>query len=110
LGAGLSEAVYEACFVKELMVQNISFEKLNALPVQYKGIVMESDLRMHFLIEELLIVELKTVSRFLPHHQASILTCMKLLVKPKAVIINFNAHNIVKEGHKVFYNKYYLQP
>jgi GxxExxY protein len=110
IGAGLSEAVYEACFAKELMIQDMAFEKLGSLPVAYKGIEMDSELRMHFLIEELLIVELKTVSRFLPHHQASILTCMKLLEKPKAVIFNFNAHNIVKEGHRVFFNKYYPQP
>jgi len=64
-------------------------------------------LRVDVLIEDILLIELKAVENLLPVHEAQILTYMKLLKKPKGILINFNCSNIFKEGQKTFVNEWY---
>jgi GxxExxY protein len=68
---------------------------------------MEADLRLDVLVEDLILVELKAIDGLLPVHEAQVLTYMKLLQKPKGILINFNCTNIVKEGQKTLVNEYY---
>jgi len=78
-------------------------------PIHYKGIILDADLRLDVLVEDLIIVELKSMDGILPVHEAQLLTYMKLLQKPKGVLINFNCSNIFKEGQKTMVNEYYAQ-
>ena len=107
LGPGSLESVYEKCFVRELLLQNIEHKTQLYVPVSYKGLLMEAELRLDVLIEDLILVELKAIEGMLAVHEAQVLTYMKLLQKPKGILINFNCTNIVKEGQKTFVNEYY---
>lgn len=107
LGPGLIESVYEKCFNQEISLRKINFKTQLWVPVEYKGINLEAELRLDVLVEDLVLVELKAVEGILPVHEAQVLTYMKLLKKPKGILINFNCINIFKEGQKTFVNEYY---
>lgn len=100
LGPGLLESVYEKCLKIELKEWDIQYACQVKVPVIYKEIPVETDLRCDLLIEKSLVVELKTVERVLPIHEAQILTYMKLLNSPIGLIINFNCSNLYREGQK----------
>lgn len=107
LGPGLLESVYEKCLIHELSLQGLDFKTQMLLPLEYNGLVIEAALRIDILVEDLLLVELKSVESFLPVHEAQVLTYMKLMRKPKGILINFNCTNIFKEGQKTFVNEFY---
>ena len=109
LGPGLLESVYENCMKEEFEMAGLRYVAQKQVPVLYKGRQMDSNLRIDLLVEDLIIVELKVVESIIPVHQAQILTYMKLLEKPKGIIINFNCTNIFKEGQKTFVNEYYTR-
>ena len=77
------------------------------VPVSYKGLALDADYRLDFLIEDEIVVELKAMEGILPVHEAQLLTYMKLLQKGKGILINFNSANIVKEGTKQMVNEYF---
>jgi len=106
LGPGLLESVYQKCFNRELSVKNFSFMSQVFTPINYKGVILDADLRLDLLVENALIVELKAIEGMLPIHEAQLLTYMKLLQKPKGILINFNCTNIFKEGQKTLVNEY----
>jgi len=105
LGPGLLESVYQKCFNYELSLKALNFRRQIVAPINYKGITLEADLRLDVLVEDSIIVEIKAVEGILPVHQAQLLTYMKLLKKPKGVLINFNCTNIFKEGQKTLVNE-----
>ena len=107
LGPGLLESVYEKCFVKELALKGINYQRQIKVPLDYKGESLEAELRLDVLAEDLLIIELKAVEGLLPIHEAILLTYMRLLEKPKGLLINFNCTNIVKAGQKTLVNRIY---
>lgn len=107
LGPGLLESVYHRCLIKELSIRDFNFQSELVLPINYKGIVVESNLRCDLFIENSLIVELKAVDKVLPIHEAQLMTYMKLLKVPMGLIINFNVTNIYKEGQKTYVNELY---
>ena len=109
IGPGLLESVYHKCLTKELSIRGINFETEVVIPIHYKGISIEADLRCDLFIEKKLIVELKAVEKILPIHEAQLLTYMKLLEIPVGLIINFNVTNIYKEGQKTYVNELYRQ-
>ena len=104
LGPGLLESVYEKCFRKELALRDIEYKTQLFVPIEYKGLLLDAELRLDFVVEDLLIVELKAIEGILPVHEAQVLTYMRLLQKPKGILINFNCINIFKEGQKTFVN------
>jgi len=75
------------------------------VPVQFKGIILETDLRCDLFVENCFAVELKTVAEIAPIHKAQLLTYMKLLKAPKGILINFNCVNLFKDGRKTFVNE-----
>ena len=105
LGPGLLESVYEKCFRKELALRSIDFKTQLYVPVEYKGLLLDTELRLDFVVEDLLVVELKAIDNILPVHEAQVLTYMRLMQKPKGVLINFNCIHIFKEGQKTFVNE-----
>jgi GxxExxY protein len=109
IGPGLLESVYHKCLIKELSIRGINFETELVIPINYKGINIEADLRCDLFVEKKLIVELKAIEKILPIHEAQLLTYMKLLEIPIGLIINFNVTNIYKEGQKTYVNELYRQ-
>lgn len=109
LGPGLLESVYESCMKEEFEMAGLRYTAQQQVPVLYKGRQMDANLRIDLLVEDLIVVELKVVESIIPVHQAQVLTYMKLLEKPKGIIINFNCTNIFKEGQKTFVNEYYTR-
>lgn len=107
LGPGLLESVYQQCMNKELLVRRIQFNSQIMVPIDYKGTKLDSILRCDYVIENILIVELKAVEYVLPIHDAQILTYMKLMNFPIGLLINFNSTNIFHTGQKTFVNELY---
>ena len=105
LGPGLLESVYHKCLAKELSLRNIKYVSEYKIPYSYKGVDLDIELRCDFIIENILIVELKAVEYILPVHEAQLLTYMKLLDVPKGVLLNFNVTNLFKEGQSTFVNE-----
>jgi GxxExxY protein len=109
LGPGLLESVYHKCLKRELFLQKIKFYSEQVVPVNYKGIELDAELRCDLIIDDAIVVELKSVEALSPIFEAQILTYMKLLQKPKGILLNFNCVNIFKEGQKTFVNELFRE-
>ncbi|MXO03345.1 GxxExxY protein [Flavobacterium sp. HBTb2-11-1] len=107
IGAGLLESIYHQCMIKELSIRGINFESELKIPVEYKGLQLESDLRCDLFIENCLVLELKAVDHIIPIHVAKLMSYMKLLESPIGLMINFNVTNIYHEGQKTYVNDLY---
>lgn len=107
LGPGLLESVYQDCMKQEYKIKEMNFKSQLLVPINYKGLILDTDYRLDFLVADEIIVELKAMEGILPVHEAQLLTYMKLLKKSKGIIINFNCTNIVKEGTKQMVNEYF---
>jgi len=97
LGPGLLESVYQACLAYELKDRGLAVETELAIPVIYRGIQIESGLRLDMLVEDQLIIELKSIEKILPVHVKQLLTYLRLANKPLGLLINFN-ENLLKDG------------
>ena len=96
LGPELLESVYEKCFVQELILNGFRVESQIIIPIEYKGLQLDADLKLDLLINNLIIVELKAVEEIHPAYRAQLLTHMKLMKKPQGLLINFFTSNITK--------------
>jgi GxxExxY protein len=103
LGPGLLESVYEYCLHKELESRGIKVKQQVYLPVVYKGEEIELNFRIDLLVEDEIVIELKSVETILPIHEAQILTYLKLADKKLGLLINFNVP-LLKNGFKRFIN------
>jgi GxxExxY protein len=101
LGPGLLESAYERCLSFELLCANIKHSIQKELPIEYKTIKLDCGYRIDMLIENDIIVELKSVDRILPIHEAQLLTYMKLSGIKIGLLINFNVCRL-KDGIKRF--------
>ena len=99
LGPGLLESAYETCLAYELQTAKLSFKRQHPLPVVYKAVSLDCGYRVDFLVEERLIVELKSVEKTLPIHDAQLLSYMKLAQVAVGLLINFNV-SLLKKGIK----------
>ena len=99
LGPGLLESTYEQCLAHEMKLKEMSFKIQHPLPVEYKGIRLDCGYRIDLLVENKLIVELKSVDKILPIHQAQLLTYMQLANIGIGLLINFNVQYL-KSGIK----------
>jgi GxxExxY protein len=107
LGPGLLESVYHKCLKQEFLLRDLSFVSEFLVPVHYKGIEVDTELRCDFLVEDKIVVELKAVELIAPVFEAQTLTYMRLLEKPKGILINFCCANLFKEGQRTFVNDYF---
>jgi GxxExxY protein len=107
LGPGLLESVYHQCLLKEFELRSIKYISENPVPNVYKGHFLETKLRCDFLIEDVLVLELKSVSEVNSIFEAQILTYMNLLKVPIGLLINFNVNNIFYDGQQTFVNEIY---
>ena len=101
LGPGLLESAYQQCLAYELSLNKVRFQTEVSLPVEYREIKLDCGYRLDLLIEDLLIVELKSVSQLEGIHSAQLLTYMRLARIPLGLLINFNVERL-KEGIKRF--------
>lgn len=99
LGPGLLESAYAECLAYELAKAGLHFERQSALPVRYKEVQLDCGYRLDFVIEGVLILELKSVAELHPIHEAQLLTYLKLDKKPLGLLINFNVP-VLKQGIK----------
>lgn len=104
LGPGLLESVYHRCMLHEMRLRNYAFQSELLVPVEYKGLTLDTQLRCDFLFANCVVVELKSVNAMTPIFEAQLLTYMKLLQVPKGILINFNVANIFREGQKTLVN------
>jgi len=91
LGPGLLESVYQECFCLELVANDLRHRGQVILPVRYKDHPIEIGFRADIVVEEQVLIELKTVQTILPVHEAQILTYLKLSGVRRGLLINFNA-------------------
>jgi GxxExxY protein len=106
LGPGLLESVYEQCLKFELERNGYNVKQQVVVKIEYDDLELESTLRIDLLVNDTVIIELKTVESILPIHEAQLLTYMKLLEKPQGLLINFHTTNITK-SLKPFVNEYF---
>ncbi len=95
LGAGLLENTYEKCLAYELGLKGIPFIVQASIPIEYKEIKLECGYRLDFLVDECLILELKSVEKMLKIHEAQMLTYLKLTGISTGLLINFNESRLV---------------
>ena len=107
LGPGLLESVYEKCLAHLLELNGHQVMRQQVVPVEFRGLYLDVDLRYDLLVDDLIIIELKTVDAFNPVHDAQLLTYLKLLKKPKGILINFNCSNIFRESQKTFVTEHF---
>lgn len=101
LGPGLLESAYENCLSYELEKKNFKIEKQKPIPIVYKDIKLDCGYRLDLVVNNLVIVEIKSIDVVAPVHEAQILTYMKFAKIKVGLLINFNV-TILKNGLKRF--------
>ncbi len=96
LGPGLLESVYEKCLKEELEFQGFKVQTQQKVKLEYRNVQIETELRLDLLVNDIIIVEIKSIENLLPVHEAQLLTYMSLLEKPQGLLINFYTDNITK--------------
>lgn len=99
LGPGLLESAYEECLFYELTQLGLKVERQKPVPVVYKEIKLDYGYRIDLLVEDTVILELKSIDAFAPVHEAQLLTYMKFANKKIGLLINFNV-TVLKNGLK----------
>ncbi len=99
LGPGLLESAYEECLCFELQSHAVPFQRQVSLPVVYKSVKLDCSYRMDVVVEDRLVVEIKTVEKLLPIHDAQLLTYLKLSGVRTGLLLNFNTP-VLKNGIK----------
>jgi GxxExxY protein len=95
LGPGLLESAYEACLAHELTLRDIPYRQQVSVPILFKGARMDCGYRVDFVIDDEIIVELKSVDHLTAVHQAQVVTYLKLLGVSQALLFNFNVMRLV---------------
>jgi len=90
LGPGLLESAYQACLAYELIERGRKVEQQKPLPIVYKSVHLDAGYRLDLLIEDKVIVEIKSVDSIAPIHEAQLLSYLRLSEKKVGLIINFN--------------------
>ena len=101
LGPGLLESTYQRCLAHELSRNGINFRIEQPLPVDYKDIRLDCGYRIDLLVENEIVIELKSVEKLAPIHEAQLLSYLKLANKKQGFLINFNVE-LLKDGLKSY--------
>lgn len=104
LGAGLFESVYEEILCYELFKNNLRFEKQKVIPVIYDEIKFDIGFKADIIVENKIIIELKSIEQLAPVHHKQLLTYLKLTGLKLGLLVNFNT-NLIKDGIKRIVNK-----
>jgi GxxExxY protein len=101
LGPGLLESAYETCLAHELTLLGLDIARQQPLPISYKGLQLDAVYRLDLVVENSVLLELKSVERVEPIHEAQLLTYLRLARLPVGLLINFNVH-LLRQGIKRF--------
>jgi GxxExxY protein len=101
LGPGLLESAYEACLCTELARRGVQYERQVPLPIKYYGTSVNCGYRVDLIVDEFVVVEIKSVFRIHPIHKAQVLTYLKLLNKRLGILINFNVEVLRLGIHRI---------
>ena len=104
LGPGLLESVYQECLFYELIEEGLDVEMEKYLPIKYKELSIDKGYRIDLLVEEKVVIELKTVDEVLNIHESQILTYLKLGNYKLGLLINFN-EVLLKNGLHRYVNR-----
>ncbi len=107
LGPGLLESVYEAVLAKELAARGFHVARQTPVRFEYDGMVFEEGFRADLLVDDLVIVELKSVEKLAPVHSKQLLTYLRLMILQAGLLINFGAATLKEGLHRIVNN---LQP
>ena len=99
LGPGLLESAYEECLAKELTLRKLKVERQKPIPIVYKDVKLECGYRIDLLVENRVVVELKSIETFAAIHEAIVLTYLRLSGRRLGLLINFNV-NVLRDGVK----------
>ena len=97
LGPGLLESVYQICLAREFSICGIPFEQEKSIPVKYKGVQLDCGYRLDFLVDNKVILELKTVDELTSSHEAQLLTYLRITGCKVGLLINYNTP-VLKDG------------
>ncbi len=101
LGPGLLESAYTRCLKHELSARSMRFSSEIAIPLSYKGIERDQSYRVDLIVENSVVVEVKSVETVMPVHRAQLLTYLKLTSCPIGLLINFNEATLVDGVHRI---------
>lgn len=104
LGPGLLESAYQECLFHELINEGLNVVKEKPMPIVYKDVKLDHGYRLDLLVEDKVVIEIKTVDALIDVHTAQILTYMKLGEYKLGLLINFNV-SLLKNGIRRFVNK-----
>ena len=107
LGPGLLESIYESCLRHLLEQKGLKVISQQRVPLHFQGLYLDCNLRFDLMVENLIIVEIKANDGLLPIHEAQLLTYLRLMERPKGILINFNCMNIFNEGQKTLVTELY---
>ena len=99
LGPGLLESAYEECLCRELILKNLFYQRQVPVPVDYKGVRLECGYQLDVLVENKVVIEIKSLENLMPVHKKQLLTYLRLLDKRLGLLINFNVP-VLKNGVK----------
>ncbi len=105
MGPGLLESIYELCLIRELEQRGIKAASQISIPLLYKGTELSKDFRIDILVENEIVLEIKSVEVLLPVHEAQIISYLKLSGKKLGFLINFNV-SLLKNGFKRFVHNF----
>lgn len=105
LGPGLLESAYESCLAYELVKRGFSVQSQTVLPIRYEEQLIDAGYRIDLMVNDAVIVELKSVERLLPIHKAQLLSYLRLSKRKVGLLINFNEVRL-KDGIKRIVNEY----
>jgi len=97
LGPGLLESTYEECLCRELTLRGLRFKRQYSIPLEYKGLKLDKCYQLDLVVENICVVELKSIEGILPIHVAQTLTYMRLGNWKIGLIFNFNVE-VLKDG------------
>jgi GxxExxY protein len=105
LGPGLLESAYEECLCHELVLQGMRYERQRNVPLEYKGMKLDCGYRLDLVVEEKVILEIKSIESLLPVHDAQLLTYLKLTGLTVGLLVNFHVP-VLKSGIRRLVNNY----
>lgn len=104
LGPGLLESVYERCLELDLREAGLKVQSQVGVPIQYKNLAFDTGYRLDLIVEDTVIIEVKSVEVLAPVHFSQLLTYMKLYNKPLGFLINFNTKSLKDGLHRMVNN------
>ena len=106
LGPGMLESAYEKCLAFELAARGLKVERQKPLPLVYRGLRLDCGYRIDLLVEDLVIVEVKSIERLDRVHSAQVLSYLRMLKRHVGLLINFNVQWLVRDGLRRIVNDF----